>query len=54
MVGLVGPGHGFHLLTHGPGAEGGVIRDLLEDDSGKACAKNARKLALEAGEPFQR
>lgn len=51
---LVVPGCGFHLLARGAGAEGSVIGDLLEDDSSIACAKNARKLALEAGEPVKR
>lgn len=46
---LLGQGYEFHLLAHRPGAEGSVIRDLLENDSGEACAKNARKLASEAG-----
>lgn len=32
--GLVGPGCGFRLPAHRPGAEGSGIRDLLEDDSG--------------------
>lgn len=32
---LIGLGYEFHLLAHGPGAEGTVIRHLLENDSGE-------------------